>query len=45
MYLPVRLDVLMSLLGSGMVMVLLERMEPESLKVFRAMAGSWDKSG
>ena len=45
MYLPVRLDVLMSLFGSGIVIMLLERIEPESLKVFRAMAGSWDKNG
>jgi hypothetical protein len=45
MYLPVRLDVLMSLFGSGIVMVLLERIEPDSLKVFRAMAGSWYENG
>lgn len=45
-YLPIRLANLGSPLGSGMVTVLLERIDPEILKHFLAMLGSlmkWQK--
>lgn len=39
-YLPIRLQALSSPLGSGMVTVLLESIEPVILKALRAMVGS-----
>lgn len=40
MYFPVKLHAFTSPLGSGIVTVLLERIEPDNLKVFLAIAGS-----
>lgn len=39
-YRPIRLQYLTSPLGSGMVTVLLDRIDPEILKAFLAMIGS-----
>lgn len=40
-YLPTRLQCLTYEVGSGIVMVLLDSIDPESLKHFRAMTGSY----
>jgi hypothetical protein len=40
-YLPMRLQVLISALGSGIVTVLFDSIDPEILNAFRAMVGSW----
>lgn len=40
MYFPVKLHVFPSLIGSGIVTVLFERIEPDNLNVLRAIAGS-----
>lgn len=39
-YLPIRLQTLISPVGSGIVTVLLERIEPVILKAFLAIIGS-----
>lgn len=44
-YLPMRLDCLVSELGSGIVTVLLDRIDPLILKALRAMVGSYPMLG
>ena len=42
-YLPIRLQSLTSEVGSGIVIELLDRIDPDNLKHFLAMIGSYHK--